>query len=98
LFITFVTPAKLISAGNVESLPFQSGEFDCVVSTFSLCVFQKPALALKEMVRVVKPDGKVLLLEHSRSNVAPLAWYQVIPPHLTFSKFLLVLSMHTFGA
>lgn len=65
-----------LEIGNVEILPFQSGEFDCVVSTFSLCVFQKPALALKEMVRVVKPDGKVLLLEHSRSNVAPLAWYQ----------------------
>ena len=58
-------------------LPYGDASFDCVVSTYSLCIFRRPGLALKEMARVVKPGGRVLLLEHSRSDVAPLAWYQV---------------------
>jgi len=58
-------------------LPYEDSRFDCVISTYSLCVFRNPALALREMARVVKPGGKVLLLEHSRSDFGPLAWYQV---------------------
>jgi ubiquinone/menaquinone biosynthesis C-methylase UbiE len=61
----------------VASLPFDSGSFDCVVDTFGLCVFPRPAAALVEAARVLKLDGKLLLLEHQRSPFAPLAWYQV---------------------
>ena len=64
-------------AGDVEALPFQDGQFDTVVSTFSLCVFKSPTRALQEIQRVLKPGGHALLLEHSRSSIAPLAWYQV---------------------
>ena len=62
--------------GDVEALPFEDNAFDCVVSTFSVCVFRDPARALQEMARVVKPSGRVLLLEHSRSHFLPLAIYQ----------------------
>ena len=64
--------------GNVESLPFADDSFDCVVDTFSMCVFPNPLQALKEMARVLSPNGKLLLLEHSRSSSPLLAWYQVL--------------------
>jgi len=67
-----------LKRGDVAALPFDSDQFDCVVDTFSLCVFTRPAAALAEMARVVKPGGQVLLLEHSRSGFAPLSWYQDI--------------------
>lgn len=41
--------------GSVESMPFDSESFDTVVDTFSLCVYQQPLTALKEMARVLKP-------------------------------------------
>lgn len=64
--------------GNVESLPFADDSFDCVVDTFSMCVFPNPLQALKEMARVLSPNGKLLLLEHSRSSSPVLGWYQVL--------------------
>lgn len=64
--------------GNVEGLPFDSNSFDCVVDTFSLCVFPRPLQALKELARVLSPGGKLLLLEHSRSKLPVLGWYQDI--------------------
>lgn len=64
--------------GNVESLPFADDSFDCVVDTFSMCVFPNPLQALKEMARVLSPSGKLLLLEHSRSSSPLLGWYQVL--------------------
>lgn len=57
--------AKVV-VGDAEALPFADSSFDTVVSTFSLCVFDKPLVALKEMRRVVRPRGRVLLLENTR--------------------------------
>lgn len=38
------------------------------VDTFGLCSFEDPVKALKEMSRVCKEDGQILLLEHGRSH------------------------------
>ena len=53
---------------NVESLPYKDETFDYVVDTFSMCVFEKPDVALQEAKRVLKKGGKLLLFEHSRAK------------------------------
>jgi ubiquinone/menaquinone biosynthesis C-methylase UbiE len=50
-----------------EQLPFESGGFDCVVSTFTLCSIEDIKQATGEIYRVLKPDGKFLFLEHGLS-------------------------------
>jgi methyltransferase OMS1 len=61
---------------DAAALPLDTQSADTVVDTFSLCVMSSPREVLSEMARVVKPGGRVLLLEHARSNNAALGWYQ----------------------
>ncbi|GLC72044.1 hypothetical protein PLESTF_001198100 [Pleodorina starrii] len=64
--------AQRCNAGQLESgallRRFAPGQFDTVVDTFGLCSHEDPVQALKEMARVCKPGGKLLLLEHGRAN------------------------------
>lgn len=50
------------------ALDFPDKYFDTVVDTFGLCSYDDPVAALKEMARVCKPNGKILLLEHGRTK------------------------------
>jgi ubiquinone/menaquinone biosynthesis C-methylase UbiE len=56
------------SLADAEALPFADYCFDTVVSSLSACTFPHPANAFREMARVCRTDGKVLLLEHGRSD------------------------------
>jgi len=53
---------------DAESLAFPARSFDTVVSSLTLCTFPDPVAALREMVRVCRADGRILLLEHGRSD------------------------------
>lgn len=52
--------------GSAEALPVKDNEYDTVVDTFGMCSFDSPVAAIREMMRVCKPGGKVLLLEHGK--------------------------------
>jgi ubiquinone/menaquinone biosynthesis C-methylase UbiE len=59
-----------------EQLPFADGTFDCVVSTFTLCSIAEAAQAVREVYRVLKTGGKLLLLEHGLSPQANVRQWQ----------------------
>jgi ubiquinone/menaquinone biosynthesis C-methylase UbiE len=61
---------------DAEALPFPDASFDTVASSLSTCTFPVPVRALREMRRVCKPDGQILLLEHGRSRSPWLARFQ----------------------
>ncbi|HLU34494.1 MAG TPA: class I SAM-dependent methyltransferase [Thermomicrobiales bacterium] len=61
---------------DAHNLPYADDTFDTVVSSLGLCSYADPIRALKEFARVVKPDGRILLLEHGRSSVRPIAAWQ----------------------
>jgi ubiquinone/menaquinone biosynthesis C-methylase UbiE len=66
----------VLAVMDAEHLAFREHTFDCVVSTLSTCTFPDPVQALREMARVCRADGRILLLEHGRSDRAWAARYQ----------------------
>jgi ubiquinone/menaquinone biosynthesis C-methylase UbiE len=53
---------------DVETLPFPSDCFDTVVTSCTFCSVPHPVRGLKELRRVLKPDGQLLMFEHVRSG------------------------------
>jgi ubiquinone/menaquinone biosynthesis C-methylase UbiE len=51
---------------DVQHLELPSGIFDTVVATFVFCSVPDPIQGLREIGRVVRPNGQILLLEHVR--------------------------------
>jgi ubiquinone/menaquinone biosynthesis C-methylase UbiE len=68
-------PVELVRA-PAEELPFADGEFDVAVSTLVLCTVDDQARALGELRRVLKPGGRLLFIEHVRSDEPGLAGWQ----------------------
>jgi ubiquinone/menaquinone biosynthesis C-methylase UbiE len=56
------------SLADAAALPYPDKTFDTVVSSLTTCTFPNPVSALHEMARVCKPKGRILLLEHGRSD------------------------------
>lgn len=61
---------------TAESLPYDDRSFDFVVSTWTLCTIPAPVKALREVRRVLKPNGRFLFLEHGRSENEKIAVWQ----------------------
>jgi ubiquinone/menaquinone biosynthesis C-methylase UbiE len=66
---------EVVGAG-AERLPFPDASFDTVVATLVLCTIPAPRRALEEISRVLKPEGRLLFLEHVRAEDAATARWQ----------------------
>jgi ubiquinone/menaquinone biosynthesis C-methylase UbiE len=60
-------PVEYLPLGG-EEISAADQSFDSVVSTFTLCTIPNPVAALEQMRRVLKPGGKLFLVEHGLST------------------------------
>jgi SAM-dependent methyltransferase len=64
--------ARVVDA-RAERLPLTDASVDTVVSTLVLCTVYDPERTLREIARVLRPDGQLLFIEHVRANSRLLA-------------------------
>lgn len=66
---------------SAERMPFDDASFDTVLMTYTLCSIPDPLAALREMRRVLKPDGALLYCEHGLAPDASVRrWQQRLTP------------------
>lgn len=71
---------ETVAAGG-ETLPFANGEFDAVVSTWTLCSIPDSGAALAEIRRVLKPGGTFAFVEHGLSpEIDVQTWQHRLTP------------------
>jgi ubiquinone/menaquinone biosynthesis C-methylase UbiE len=73
-------PVKLVE-GSGEKLPFDDRSFDTVIMTFTLCSIPDAALAVREMRRVLRPEGELRFVEHGQApDPAVVRWQDRLTP------------------
>ena len=65
--------ALLLAQMDAQRLAFPDDSFDTVAVSLALCTIPDPAVALGEVARVCRPGGRIVLLEHVRSPLPPVA-------------------------
>lgn len=63
-----------LTRADVQRLPFADGSFDMVAASLVFCSVADPARGLAEVRRVLRPGGRLVLLEHTRGNSRVGAW------------------------
>jgi len=69
-------PGTTVVGAPAERLPFEAGSFDTAVATLVLCTVDDQPRALSELHRVLRPGGRLLFMEHVRSDEEKLARWQ----------------------
>lgn len=57
---------------DVCELEFPDSSFDTIATAFTFCSVPKPIKGLRELRRVLRPDGQLIMIEHVRSAIGPL--------------------------
>jgi ubiquinone/menaquinone biosynthesis C-methylase UbiE len=63
--------AVTLRQGDAHALPFPDASFDTVTCTFGLCAIPDVEAAVGEMVRVLRPGGRLVLVDHVASSSRP---------------------------
>jgi SAM-dependent methyltransferase len=70
---------EVVDAG-AESLPFGDDESDTVIATLVFCTIPDPSRALDEIARVLRPNGRMLFMEHVRGEDGRARWQDRLNP------------------
>ncbi len=72
-------PVQVVPA-SAEAIPFPDESFDAAVAAFVLCTIPDPVRALAEIRRVLRPNGRLALLEHVRGSDRLASWQDRLTP------------------
>jgi demethylmenaquinone methyltransferase/2-methoxy-6-polyprenyl-1,4-benzoquinol methylase len=61
-----------LMSGDSENLPFEENKFDAVIVAFGVRNFENLEQGLAEMLRVIRPGGRVVVLEFSKPRQFPM--------------------------
>jgi ubiquinone/menaquinone biosynthesis C-methylase UbiE len=61
--------------GSADALPFPDASFDAVFTASSLHEWSQPEQTLRAAWRVLKPEGRLLVLDFRRDTLPPLKWF-----------------------
>lgn len=79
-----VRPDTDLLEADAQQLPFDDAGFDTVVCTFSLCSIPDDRAAVAEMARVLRPGGRLILVEHVASPSPPVRAVQWLIHQVTY--------------
>src|SRR5918994_1853091 len=65
---TLVMPNVTLKVMDATSMDFGDDEFDRAIATYTISAVPDPVAVLREMRRVVKPGGVIVILNHFRSE------------------------------
>jgi ubiquinone/menaquinone biosynthesis C-methylase UbiE len=69
-----------MARASAEAVPFEPASFDTVVTTWTSCTIPDVLASWHEMHRVLRPDRRMLFVEHGRAPDRAVVWWQ---DHLT---------------
>ncbi len=75
-------PGSAVCVAEAEHVPLPAGRFDCLACLGSLEHFSDPGAALAEMVRLVRPDGRLLIVVPNSYFLLDIlnAWWRGVGP------------------
>jgi ubiquinone/menaquinone biosynthesis C-methylase UbiE len=71
-----LAPSAMVLRAPAEDLPFDDDSFDVVVSTLVLCTVDDQPRTLRQLRRILVPGGRLLFIEHVRSDEPRLRRWQ----------------------